>query len=54
MIGYPNAQPSDSDRYPDNPNAVPAGSSCSAAFDTSCFGLFLADQVCSVWSACSA
>jgi hypothetical protein len=39
MIGYPNTQPSDSDRFPDGSNM------CSTTFDTSCFGLYLADQV---------
>jgi hypothetical protein len=42
MIGYPNAQPSDSDRFPDGSNM------CSTTFDTSCFGLYLADQVSAV------
>ena len=45
IIGYPNVQPSDSDRFPDSPTAFPMGSVCSTAFDTSCFGLYLCDQV---------
>src|SRR4051812_48845002 len=53
IIGYPNVQPGDSDRFPDNAAAFPAGSTCATAFDTSCFGLYLADQVgCRCVTAC--